>query len=208
MKFEVISPETFDVVESFESDSLTTATETGKAKHGQAFIVRTAPDQPVEVPVNVPLPVATNESRPATNNEGTMTENTTPTVTKPAKAKKEPKAPSACWCGCGGLTGGKFVPGHDARFHGAAKRHARAIAAGENPEEPVFVNADAKADWDKWANAELPKAKKAVEEAARKAAAKAAAKAEKAPANPPAPVAETPKETTETATEPATTLAV
>lgn len=200
MKFQVISPETFDVVESFESDSLSTATETGKAKHGQTFIVRTAPDQPVEVPVNVPVEVATNESRPATNNEGNMTENTTPTVAKPAKAKKEPKAPSACWCGCGGLTGGKFVPGHDARFHGQAKRHARAIAAGENPTEPDFVNADAKADWDKWANAELPKAKKAVEEAARKAA----AKAEKPATNPPAPVAETPKETT----EPATTLAV
>lgn len=47
---------------------------------------------------------------------------------KAAKAAKAaaPKAPrvakskeqSKCKCGCGGLTGGNFVPGHDARFKG------------------------------------------------------------------------------------------
>lgn len=32
------------------------------------------------------------------------------------------KAPQACGCGCGGMTkGGRFLPGHDARFHAAQK---------------------------------------------------------------------------------------
>ncbi len=31
----------------------------------------------------------------------------------------------ACWCGCGGTTRSRFVPGHDARFHGRAKKVAR-----------------------------------------------------------------------------------
>lgn len=32
------------------------------------------------------------------------------------------KTPQACGCGCGGMTkGGRFLPGHDARFHAAQK---------------------------------------------------------------------------------------
>ena len=38
------------------------------------------------------------------------------------KAKKEP---GECWCGCGGHTKSRFVPGHDSRFHSAAKQVAR-----------------------------------------------------------------------------------
>jgi len=56
-----------------------------------------------------------------------------------------------CWCGCGGLTGGKFVPGHDARFHGLAKRVARGEA--EMPSE--FVSPEAERDFMKWHNREL-----------------------------------------------------
>lgn len=40
------------------------------------------------------------------------------------------KTPQACGCGCGGMTkGGRFLPGHDARFHAAQKagRLGRAI---------------------------------------------------------------------------------
>ena len=40
-------------------------------------------------------------------------------------AKKKPTRP--CYCGCGGETQGRFVPGHDARFHGWARK----IAKGE-----------------------------------------------------------------------------
>lgn len=43
-----------------------------------------------------------------------------------------PKQPQPCGCGCGGMTkGGRFLPGHDARFHAAQKtgRLAGAIAA-------------------------------------------------------------------------------
>lgn len=46
---------------------------------------------------------------------------------KPApKAKKEPKGPrernNDCLCACGGKTGGRFVPGHDARYFGWLKK--------------------------------------------------------------------------------------
>ena len=37
------------------------------------------------------------------------------------------KAPAPCWCGCGGTTKSKFVPGHDSRFHGLAKQVARGL---------------------------------------------------------------------------------
>lgn len=37
---------------------------------------------------------------------------------KPAKKEKAPKAANPCTCSCGGTTGGRFVPGHDARFYG------------------------------------------------------------------------------------------
>ena len=44
-----------------------------------------------------------------------------------AKTPKEPKEQHPCLCACGGLTGGKFVPGHDARVKGWFKK----IAAGD-----------------------------------------------------------------------------
>jgi hypothetical protein len=42
-----------------------------------------------------------------------------------AKGKKEPVP---CWCGCGGMTKSRFVPGHDSKYHGLAKRVARGEA--------------------------------------------------------------------------------
>ena len=77
-----------------------------------------------------------------------------------------------CWCGCGGVTKNKFVPGHDSKFHSLAKQVARGQA--EMPES--FVNEDAEADFMKWHDAEVPKwaAKQAAKKA--KAAAKEAAK--------------------------------
>jgi hypothetical protein len=44
-----------------------------------------------------------------------------------AKTPKEPKEQRPCLCACGGTTGGKFVPGHDARVKGWFKK----IAAGD-----------------------------------------------------------------------------
>lgn len=32
-----------------------------------------------------------------------------------------------CWCGCEGQTRSRFCPGHDARFHGLAKKVARGL---------------------------------------------------------------------------------
>lgn len=37
-----------------------------------------------------------------------------------------------CFCGCGGSTKSKFVPGHDARFHGLAKRVVRGEVKAED----------------------------------------------------------------------------
>jgi len=57
-----------------------------------------------------------------------------------------------CWCGCGGATKSKFVPGHDSKFHSLAKRAARGQA--EIPES--FVNDEAEADFAMWFERELP----------------------------------------------------
>lgn len=39
-----------------------------------------------------------------------------------------------CWCGCGGTTQSRFVPGHDGRFHGWAKKVARGTISAEEAE--------------------------------------------------------------------------
>ena len=56
-----------------------------------------------------------------------------------------------CWCGCGGATGGRFVPGHDSKFHSLAKQVARGLA-----EMPEFVSDEAESDFMKWHDAEVP----------------------------------------------------
>ena len=43
---------------------------------------------------------------------------------RPPKAKTR-----ECWCGCGGETkGGKFIPGHDSKFHSLAKQITRGLS--------------------------------------------------------------------------------
>jgi hypothetical protein len=51
-----------------------------------------------------------------------------------------PKQPKPCECGCGGQTGGRFCPGHDARLYGRVNKYnnwadenADKIASGEIP---------------------------------------------------------------------------
>lgn len=42
---------------------------------------------------------------------------------KPEREPREKKEPRQCLCGCGGMTkGGRFLPGHDARYHAAQKK--------------------------------------------------------------------------------------
>lgn len=85
---------------------------------------------------------------------------------------------NTCWCGCGGETKGRFVPGHDARFHGLAKR----VARGEAEMPATFVSDEARADFMKWHDREVPVARAKAE--ARRVAeeAKAAAKVAEAQA--------------------------
>lgn len=60
-------------------------------------------------------------------------EKTTPKVEGKAKA---PKTANACRCGCGGSTGGRYQPGHDAR-HNALLR--KAYEAGEMSREQALA---------------------------------------------------------------------
>ena len=81
-----------------------------------------------------------------------------------------------CWCGCGGATGGRFVPGHDSKFHSLAKQVARGLA-----EMPEFVSDEAESDFMKWYDAEVPvfEAKEATKAVLDAAKAKAKVKADK-----------------------------
>lgn len=80
-----------------------------------------------------------------------------------------------CWCGCGGATKGRFVPGHDARFHALAKK----VAAGEAEMPEDFVCEEAKADFLKVMAAHEQVVARKREEKAEKDAEKAARKAER-----------------------------
>ncbi len=71
---------------------------------------------------------------------------------------------SACWCGCGGATKSRFVRGHDAKFHGLAKK----VARGQTAIPEAFVHDDAKADFLRHHDAEKAAMEvKAAEEAAK-----------------------------------------
>jgi hypothetical protein len=112
---------------------------------------------------------------------------TIPELPKVVKAK----FPGVCFCGCGGATKGRFVPGHDSRFHASAKNAARDEAAGKKPNLDALLDAlpceEARDEFAEWYEAEFPiatekfeaaeaeKARKAEEKEA-KAAAKLAAK--------------------------------
>jgi hypothetical protein len=62
------------------------------------------------------------------------------------------KQKNECWCGCGGETGGKFVPGHDSRFHSLAKK----VARGQETMPTSFVCDEAEADFMMWHDREVP----------------------------------------------------
>ena len=80
-----------------------------------------------------------------------------------------------CWCGCGGSTRKKFVPGHDSRFHSLAKQ----VARGQASRPASFVCDAAEADFDKWHDAEVPVHAARVTAKAVTDAAKAKIKADK-----------------------------
>jgi hypothetical protein len=107
-----------------------------------------------------------------------------------------------CWCGCGENTKSRFAPGHDSKFHSLAKKVARDTET--MPES--FVNEDAKADFMKWHDAEVPKHEARVMEKAAKDAEKAT-KAAKAPKKAKAPKVEKVEQQEETvATAPVAAL--
>jgi hypothetical protein len=63
-----------------------------------------------------------------------------------SSTKTTADATGTCWCGCGLPTAKKFAPGHDARFHGLAKK----VARGQAHRPTSFVSPEAEADFDYW----------------------------------------------------------
>ena len=55
-------------------------------------------------------------------------------------SSKSPSQLNTCWCGCGGATKGKFVPGHDAKFHSLAKKAARGQLEAGQTLESILAN--------------------------------------------------------------------
>ena len=134
-----------------------------------------------------------------------MTNETNTTVVAPVAAAKTPKPLNVCFCGCGGLTKGNFVPGHDARFHGTVKK----VLRGElNAEEELkkLPHDEARAAFLAYADEITPvenarKAKKDAEKAEKEAAkAKKKADAEKKKADEKAEKAKEKADATKTAT--------
>lgn len=72
------------------------------------------------------------------------------------RSTKTVNSTGTCWCGCGGTTKSRFVPGHDSKFHGLAKKVARGEA--EMPES--FVCDEAEADFMHWHDNTAPVVKK------------------------------------------------
>ena len=94
--------------------------------------------------------------------------------------RTNPKTPAPCWCGCGGTTKSKFVPGHDSKFHGLAKKVARGQA--DHADALIgLAHDEARAAFEAHVAAEKP-LHEAREEA--KAAKKATREAEKAAKKP------------------------
>lgn len=81
----------------------------------------------------------------------------------------------SCWCGCGQATKSRFVPGHDSRFHGMAKR----VARGEEAMPETWACDEAKADFLAWVEAERPLHEARMREKARAKALKEVARLER-----------------------------
>ena len=58
-------------------------------------------------------------------NKTATTKKVAPAKEAKAPREKKEKVIKDCLCGCGGQTGGRFCPGHDAKFHGWAKKIQR-----------------------------------------------------------------------------------
>ena len=83
-------------------------------------------------------------------------------------ARATKKATVPCWCGCGGTTQSRFVPGHDSRYHSSAKQVARGQADHEE-ELARLPHDEARAEFDRHVAAEKPRhAAKEVEKAAER----------------------------------------
>jgi hypothetical protein len=89
------------------------------------------------------------------------------------------KALTTCFCGCGGTTKSRFVPGHDAKFHSVVKQCIRGLLDPTETRDALPHDA-ARQEFDDYAAKILPRevARQEAEEAKAKAKAdKLAAKA-------------------------------
>ena len=96
-------------------------------------------------------------------------------ATPPVAVKVKKSDPKPCWCGCGGRTKSKFVQGHDSRFHSTIKK----VLRGEldaNAEYEKLPHNEARAEWDRFVENQLPKEEARDAKLAAKAADKATPK--------------------------------
>ncbi len=116
---------------------------------------------------------------------------TTTNTTTPKVKKSKPQV--ACWCGCGGLTKSRFVPGHDAKLASRAKAVVRE-EADMNEELDLLPHADAREEFEELVERFIPviAAQEAAKKAKRKAAKAAAAATEPEPEPTPEPTPATP----------------
>lgn len=98
------------------------------------------------------------------------------TTTEATPRPKKTKPTVACWCGCGGQTKSRFVPGHDARFHSRAKQVARGTL-DLNEQVALLPHDDARIEFAHHVSVERPKHAERVRLAEEAKAAQEAAKA-------------------------------
>jgi hypothetical protein len=94
----------------------------GQVQEGYAAVAKDAP-------AAVGLTAAQIKKMQAAGKTDTASDKAAEAAVAKPKAVRKAKAGQDCGCGCGGTTkGGRFLPGHDARFH-AAERAKAAEAA-------------------------------------------------------------------------------
>lgn len=98
---------------------------TNEAQEGYAGTAANTPTSPT-TNEKIALARERREAARRLREENTMNA----TQPKPAATTPASKEPKSCLCGCGGTTkGGRFLPGHDARYHSRLKREAAEAAA-------------------------------------------------------------------------------
>lgn len=121
--------------ELLDEGVLTEEIEVGNSESSESEDGQMAEGEEVMAVAGVPVGTAPAGSIKAKNQERIAALNAKKAAAAAAKPPKEPKVPKICKCGCGGVTGGNFVPGHDAKF----KSWLLQIERGEKKPEELLT---------------------------------------------------------------------